>query len=92
MGLQGEMPVDLSTFNGQREAFLKDVGKPPPPEIEPALRKSAKQVSDAAEAEKTAMQKLSDAIGRQPAGKRILSEEEVVNQIRQKMGIGPCRT
>ena len=43
MTLQGEIPVDLSTYNGIREAYLRDVGKPPPPEAEPAMRQTAKQ-------------------------------------------------
>jgi hypothetical protein len=90
MTLQGEIPVDLSTYNGMREAFLRDVGKPPPDSMEPALRSSAKKVSDAATEEKVAMQKLSNEIERQTAGKQLSSAEAVRNSISERMGIGPC--
>jgi hypothetical protein len=90
--LQGELPVDLSTFNGMREAFLKDVGKPPSDSMEPALRSAAKKVSAAAAAEKAAMQKLSNEIGKQTANKQLSSAEAVRNSIRERMGLGPCST
>jgi hypothetical protein len=91
--LQGEIPVDLSTFNGMREAFLKDVGKPPPDSLEPALRSSAKKISDAVTAEKDAVQKLSNEIEKRTAGKKLSGGAEATrNRIRQRMGIGPCST
>jgi hypothetical protein len=44
MTLQGEAPIDLSTFNGLREKFLKDVGQAPPKNMEGQLQKIAKAV------------------------------------------------
>jgi N-acetylmuramoyl-L-alanine amidase len=90
--LQGEIPVDLSTFNGMREKFLRDVGKPPPPKMEPVLRKVAKKVSDAAAADKQALQNLGSEIERQTARRRLPTDEEVRTRIMERMKVDPCRT
>jgi N-acetyl-anhydromuramyl-L-alanine amidase AmpD len=92
MGLQGEIPVDLSTFNGLREAFLKENGKSPDPKSEPAMRAMAKKVSDAAVADKNAMLALSNEIKKQSAGRKLPSADEVRDRIREQIGIGPCPT
>ena len=91
-GLQGEMPVDLSTFNGLREAFLKENGKSPDAKLEPAMRDMAKKVSDAAVADKNAMLALSNEIKKQSAMRKLPSADEVRNRIREQIGIGPCPT
>src|SRR5258706_2756364 len=62
MTMQGEVPIDLTTYNGLRQAWLNDVGKPPPPGAEPVLRRTAQKVRDAVAAENGAMSKLSQKI------------------------------
>jgi N-acetyl-anhydromuramyl-L-alanine amidase AmpD len=90
MGLQGEMPIDLSNFNGMREAFLKDVGKAPPPEAEPALRQAAESVRNAADAEDQAMRNLGIAIEGQTRGRTLPTADEVRDRIMQRMKNFPC--
>jgi N-acetylmuramoyl-L-alanine amidase/Protein of unknown function (DUF2934) len=90
MTLQGEIPVDLSTFNGMREKFLRDVGKPPPPKMEPVLRKVAKRVNDAAVADKQALQNLGAEIERQTTRRRLPTDEEVRTRIMERMKVDPC--
>ena len=90
MGLQGEVPVNLSTYNGLREQFLRDNGKPAPSEMESALRKTAQRVRDAADAENAAMQKLGAEIDKASARRRLPSAEEVRNNIMERMKDMPC--
>jgi hypothetical protein len=90
MGLQGELPVDLSTFNGLREAFLRDNGKAPAPEMEPALRKTAQKVRDATAANNGAMQKLGAEIERQTTRRKIPTADEVRLAIMERMKDMPC--
>jgi hypothetical protein len=92
MTLQGEIPVDLSTYNGLREAYLRDVGKPPPANAEPVLRRTAKQVRDAATAESAAMQRLGAEIERQSARRPLPSEDQVRENIVRRMKVEPCPT
>jgi len=90
MGLQGELPVDLSTFNGLREAFLRDNGKAPAPEMEQALRKTAQKVRDATAANNGAMQKLGAEIERQTVRRKIPTADEVRLAIMERMKDMPC--
>jgi len=91
MTLQGEMPIDLSTYNGMREAFLKEVGKTPSSDMEPTLRKTAKRVRDAAEADMAAMNKLGAEIEKQTAKRKLASAEETRAKGLAKMGVEmPC--
>jgi hypothetical protein len=90
MTLQGEIPVDLSTYNGLREAFLRDVGKPPPAEMEPVLRNTAKRVRDASMAEAAAMQKLGAEVERQSARRLLPTDEQVREKIMKRMKVEPC--
>jgi hypothetical protein len=92
VGLQGEVPVDLSTFNGMREAWLKDTGELPPPSKEPLLRKTAAEVSKSIEQDNGARTALSDAIEKQSSSRKLPSYEEVRNNIRERMGLEPCIT
>jgi hypothetical protein len=91
-GLQGEISVDLTTFNGWQEKFLKDNGKPPPPEVEPALRKAAERINGAAKADNGAMQKLGAEIEKQSARRRLPTADEVRNRIWERIKDRPCPT
>ena len=92
MTLQGEIPVDLSTYNGLREAYLRDVGKPPPASTEATLRTAAKQVRDASAAEIAAMRNLGAEIEKQSARRLLPTPEQVRENIMKRMKIEPCPT
>ena len=92
MTLQGEIPLDLSSYNGLREAFLKETGKQPPASMEPVLRKRAKQVRDASAAESAAMKNLGVEIERQSAKRFLPTDEQVREKIMKKMKVEPCPT
>lgn len=92
MSLQGELEVDLSTYNGLREKYLQDTGKPPPPRAEPLLRKTAERVKNANGADAEARTKLGQEIDKATRGKKLRSAEEVRDSIRERMGLGPCKT
>jgi hypothetical protein len=89
MSLQGEVPVDLSTYNGLREAWLRDVGTAPPPEAEGALRRTARSVRTAVDNENGATSRLRQAIDRTETG-RAPSAEQLRNLIMERMGEDPC--
>jgi len=90
MTLQGEVPIDLSTFNGMREKFLRDVGKPPEPKMEPILRKTAQRVRDSVLNDDQAMRNLGAEIERQTARRRLPTADEVRARIMERMGVDPC--
>ncbi len=89
MTLQGEAPIDLGSYNGLREAWLKDVGTPPPAGAEPVLRRTASKVRDAVDAENGAMDRLGQRIDGVNAK---MSAEDVRNNIMTRMGEIPCVT
>ena len=90
VSLQGELPVDLSTYNGLRDAYLRDVGKPPPANAEPVLRRTAQRVRDAATAETAAMNKLGAEIEKQSARRPLPTEDQVRENIVKRMKVQPC--
>ena len=92
MTLQGEIPLDLSSYNGLREAFLKETGKQPPASMEPVMRKRAKQVRDASAAETAAMKNLGAEIERQSAKRFLPTDEQVRERIMKIMKVEPCPT
>jgi hypothetical protein len=91
MTLQGEIPVDLGAFNGQREAWLRDVGKPITPEIEATMRRSARKVRDAVTAENAALDQLAQKVESLKRAK-IPSADEVRNNIMERLKDIPCVT
>ena len=90
MSLQGEIPVDLSTYNGLREAYLRDVGKPLPPGAEKTMRKVAKSVRDASAAETAALNKLGAEIERQSAKRNLPTADQVREEMMKIMKVDPC--
>lgn len=94
MAMQGELPVDLSTVNGLREAWLKDNGKAPPPSMEGTFRRVAKHVQDTRVAEQNGSAKLGEAIERATKGKKLPTAEDVAAKISKRMNgeeVLPCR-
>ncbi len=92
VGLQGELPLDLSTFNGMREKFLKDTGKPPTPEQEPQLKEMAEKVSNSVKEDNGAKQNLGQAIDNATARRKLPTYDEVRQSISDRMKVEPCRT
>jgi cytochrome c556 len=92
VGLQGELPFDLSTFNGLREKFLKDTGKPPTPEQEPQLKAMADKVDSSIKEDNGAKQSLGQAIDKATARRKLPTYDEVRQNIADRMKIEPCRT
>ena len=90
--LQGEIPVDLSTYNGLRDAYLKNVGKSPPANAEPVLRRTAKRVRDASAAESEAMRNLGAEIEKQSSLRRLPTPDQIAENIMKRMKVDPCPT
>lgn len=91
MGMQGEIPVDLSTFNGLREQWLRDIGKAPPKSVEPTLRRTARNVARSVAEENSAMSRLGQEIEKATRGRKLPNADEVRNRIRERLGLEPCR-
>jgi hypothetical protein len=91
MSMQGEVPVDLSTYNGQRENWLRNNDKAPSPEMEPTLRKSARRVKAAIDTENVAMDNHGNEINK-AVKPRTPTDEVIRNNIMERMKVEPCRT
>lgn len=93
MTMQGEHPVDLGTFNGLREAWLKDNKEnPPPAQVLATMKSTAKRVRKAVDTERAAMKDLGDAIEKAPRTKKGPTADEVRARIMERFKDDPCRT
>lgn len=92
MSMQGELPVDLSTFNGLREQWLKDTGKPPTPEQDAIIKKQAAKVATTISEDSTSRANLRDAIDKATSRRKLPTPEEVQNNIMERMKVEPCLT
>lgn len=92
MTLQGAVPVDLTTFNGLREAFFRRNGELPSKNYEPALEKIAQEISKRASEDDLARKNGSQEIKQQTERQKLPTNAEVREAIMKKLGIGPCRT
>jgi len=90
MSMQGELPFDLGTFNGQRDKWLKEVGSEPSPKVQEKMRKMAKDVRDTDAEQKAAQEDLGREIQKQP-GKSRISEEELHRYLDDVLKDLPCR-
>jgi hypothetical protein len=88
--MQGQIEVDLKTFNGLREAWLRDVGTAPDPKVQKAMRNIAQKVRETSAAEDVAMKRLSDEIGKKSARRKLPTPNEVRDRIIAKMKDLPC--
>ena len=90
VGLQGEPSIDLSTYGGLHDKFLRETGKPPPPSAKPRLKKAAERVRTTHSDEYKARDKVDKAIDKD-GRKKIPSIEEVRDYIAKRMTQMPCR-
>jgi hypothetical protein len=83
--MQGEIPIDVGSVNGLRDAWLQDVGKEPSPRVEEKMKELAKSVREAtAEEERIARSEEVPRLGK-------LTDEEVMKNIIDRMGgDDPC--
>lgn len=91
MTLQGEVPVpDLGSFNGLREAWLRDVGTTPSPEVESKMRDTAKRVREAQAAENLALRNVGEEAVKSSLERRLARAEEVKRNIMERLKDDPC--
>ena len=93
-GLQREIPLDYSTMNGMKEAYMKGRGngKEAPPEMEPALKQTAAKVSKSASDEEAAINNLGNEIGKRTRGKPLPDNDSIRAKLMKIMGGDlPCR-
>jgi hypothetical protein len=89
-GLQGQFPVDVSTADGLREAWLQNTGKDVPPEVRPLMEKTARTVRDKIDQELDVKGRLSRAIDQEVARRRGPKHEEIRNRFMQELENRPC--
>ena len=96
-GLQREIPLDYTTLNGMKEAYMKGQGngKAAPPEMEPALKQMSKRVNESASKEEAAVKNAGDAIGNEVAkkarGKTLPTNDQIRTRLMEIMKDLPCR-
>lgn len=88
--MQGEIPVDLSTFNGLREQWLRDTGKPPPANVEATLQRTAQNVAKAVTEENSVRSRLAQEVEKVTSRRKFPTADEVRDSIRERMGLEPC--
>ena len=98
-GLQREIPLDYTTFNGMKEAYLKGRGNgtEAPPEFAPKLKQMADTVTKVTNKEYAATtnynKEIGDYLEKQTRGKPPLpSDDQVRTRLMEIMNDLPCRT
>jgi hypothetical protein len=88
--LQKEIPLDYTTLNGMKEAYLKNQKKEVPAELEPKLKQMADVAAKASDAERAALGNLSNAIGNQLKGKMVPTDDQIRTRLMAIMKNLPC--
>ena len=88
--LQKEIPLDYTTLNGLKEAYLKNQKKEAPLEFEPKLKQMADVAAKASTAERAALERLSDEIGKEITGKSVPTDDQVRARLMAIMKDMPC--
>ncbi len=91
MSLQGQVPVDLGTFNGLREKWLQDTGKAPSKGQAKGLERNARNVRRGMAEENAVLKELGLKIEKETTGRKLPSHDEVRNRIAERMKDLPCR-
>jgi hypothetical protein len=90
MAMQREHPIDLTTYNGQLENWLRNSdGKSAPDNVKPILKQSAAKAKRVVDAATVAEKAFADEVGK-PTKLKLPSDEELIQHVMETMGIGPC--
>src|SRR5215831_10275924 len=89
-GLQQEIPLDYTTINGLKEAYLKGNGKEVPSALEPKLKQMADRVSKSVDAERQALNGLGQEIQKRTRGKPLPTSDQVRTRLMEIMKDLPC--
>jgi hypothetical protein len=90
--LQREIPLDYTTFNGMKEAYLKGKNKEAPAEFEPKLKQMAEAVSKITDAERVAINNWGKEIENQTRGKTLPADDQIRTRLMEIMKDLPCPT
>ena len=92
--LQQSIPLDFTTLNGMKEAYVKGRGNgnEASPEIEPKLKRMADAVNKTANREQAAMNNLGKEIGNKTRGKPLPTDNQIRAKLMEIMKDLPCRT
>jgi hypothetical protein len=90
--LQREIPLDYTTFNGMKEAYLKGNNREAPAELEPKLKQTADAVSKTADAERVALNNFGKEIEKETRGKTLPSGDQVRTRLMEITKHLPCPT
>jgi hypothetical protein len=88
--LQREIPLDYTTLNGMKEAYLKGNNKEAPADLEPRLKRMADVVSKTTDAERVAMNNFGKEIENQTRGKTMPTDDQIRARLMQIMKDLPC--
>jgi hypothetical protein len=91
-GLQREIPLDFTTLNGMKEAYLKANDQAAPATLEPKLKQMADAVTKASDTERAALNNLGVQIENQTRGKRLPTDDQVRTKLMDIMKNLPCPT
>jgi N-acetyl-anhydromuramyl-L-alanine amidase AmpD len=91
-GLQREIPLDYTTFNGMKEAYLKGNNQEAPANLEPKLKQMADAVSKRTDTERVALNNMGKQIENQTRGKPLPNDEQVRTRLMEIMKDLPCPT
>jgi hypothetical protein len=88
--LQQDIPLDYTTLNGLKEAYLKGNGKEAPSEFEPKLNQMAQAVTQSVEAERQALSNAGQEIAKRTRGKPLPSDDQIRARLMEIMKDLPC--
>jgi hypothetical protein len=89
--LQQEIPLDYTTLNGLKEAYLKGNNKEAPSGLEPKLKQMAQRVSKSVDSERVALNNAGQEIAK-PRGKLLPSDDQIRARLMEIMKDLPCPT
>jgi hypothetical protein len=87
--LQDQIPIDLGSFNNQREKWIRDTGKEPTPAVEKTMYESARKVRQAQAADEASRRRLSEEIGKN-SRRKLPTPDQVRDRIIARMNNEPC--
>lgn len=91
VNLQGQFPVDLSTADGLREAWLQATGKDAPESVRPLMERTANRVKSAVDKEVDVNNRLTEAIDKEVVRQKSPKADAVRERILKELENRPCR-